>query len=1138
LVAVHTWTGHQSPLKAIASQLKFVLLVLAASLCHYEGFAQDIHFTQVDPPKGSAWGGVRGMSQDPQGYLWIATSNGLYKYDGHQYTAYLNDPFNPNSVARNRLESIFADRNGIIWIGTFGSGLDRFDPITNKFTHYQHQPGNQNSLADNRITAIIADHEGIIWLGTFNGVDEFDPRTGLFKHFVHNDKDPNSISNNQVRVIYEDRQGTIWVGTGSPFPPETPIGEGGLNKVDKKTGKFTRYLHNPTDPNSLIDNRVRAIFEDSRGIFWVGTSGDGLHTMDRKKGTFARHLYDPAHPEKLSRPPLKKTITFADDHITFINEDNSGKIWIGTFEGGINVYDPITQKTVWYGADASKKKIANNDFWAAYKTRDGILWIAGWDPQLYKINPYQNKLPYYYMGKWVVAFWEHPNGTLWMATDKGLVRRLSDNTEQTFYIDKKNPFKKIPTYDIEPDNENNIWLATWQGLYQFDYNSGNFTGYRHVEGNPNSLITDSVYCMEKGAVGKLWVGTTSGLEILDIKTGIFKHFLYNSRDTTSISNNIINIIRTDHENNIWVGTYNGLNKLDEKSGHFKRYLANNENIYAVKNDSRGNLWVGTTSGLLKYDKNKDAFSFFNNTEGFAVYDITEDHEKNLWLSTSAGIVKLNLQNNEANVYGKSQGVNTIPSQNYEYTLHDGEILLGDTSGYFQFQPDKLLHRVPAPNTAISSFLLTDVPVLPAAGGVLDKPILSTKEILLNYSQSMFSFGFSTIDFVGGEGDIRSFYMLENYERKWREANAGELANYYNVPPGNYIFKVKSINSDGGVTIKQIDIVISPPWWQTWWAYALFVFVFAGSIWAFIYYRSRRLIKEKRLLEHKVQIRTEEVLQQKEEIEAQRDSLEKSYKELKLTQTQLIQSEKMASLGELTAGIAHEIQNPLNFVNNFSEVNTELIDELKYDIINGNIVESLATADNIQENQQKINHHGKRADAIVKAMLQHSRSSSGQKEPTNMNALADEYLRLAYHGLRAKDKSFNAITETHFDKSIGAINISPPDIGRVILNLLNNAFYAVNEKKKLHPEGYEPTVTISTRKSSDQISISVRDNGNGIPQKILDKIYQPFFTTKPTGQGTGLGLSMSYDIIKAHGGELRVETLEGEFAEFTITLLIT
>ena len=277
--------------------------------------------------------------------------------------------------------------------------------------------------------------------------------------------------------------------------------------------------------------------------------------------------------------------------------------------------------------------------------------------------------------------------------------------------------------------------------------------------------------------------------------------------------------------------------------------------------------------------------------------------------------------------------------------------------------------------------------------------------------------------------------------------------------------------------------------------------------------------------------------QKRELEHAKE-IEKAYTELKATQAQLIQSEKMASLGELTAGIAHEIQNPLNFVNNFSEVNKELLAEMKEEMDKGNLGDAKAIANDVRENQEKINHHGKRADAIVKGMLQHSQSSSGVKEPTDINKLADEYLRLAYAGFRRKDKSFNATLQTDLDNSIVNINIIPQDIGRVLLNLYNNAFYAVNEKQKQQPEGYEPIVSVSTKKISDKIEINVKDNGNGIAQKVVDKIFQPFFTTKPTGQGTGLGLSLSYDIIKAHGGEIKINTSEEEFTDFLIQLPIS
>ncbi|QEC74868.1 sensor histidine kinase [Mucilaginibacter ginsenosidivorax] len=298
-------------------------------------------------------------------------------------------------------------------------------------------------------------------------------------------------------------------------------------------------------------------------------------------------------------------------------------------------------------------------------------------------------------------------------------------------------------------------------------------------------------------------------------------------------------------------------------------------------------------------------------------------------------------------------------------------------------------------------------------------------------------------------------------------------------------------------------------------------------------QNRMMAAMKVNLESEVKQRTAELTNQKEE-------LQHALSELRSTQAQLVQQEKMASLGELTAGIAHEIQNPLNFVNNFSEVSIELLDELKDEVLSKLPDDIKQEADDIisdiTQNLTKINQHGKRADAIVKGMLQHSRTTTGKKEPTDINALADEYLRLSYHGLRAKDKMFNAGMKTSFDENIGKIEAIPQDLGRVLLNLFNNSFYSVAEKKKQNIAGYEPTVTVVTKKLPNAVEITVSDNGTGIPQKVLDKIYQPFFTTKPTGQGTGLGLSMSYDIItKGHGGDLKVETAEGEFARFMITI---
>ena len=405
------------------------------------------------------------------------------------------------------------------------------------------------------------------------------------------------------------------------------------------------------------------------------------------------------------------------------------------------------------------------------------------------------------------------------------------------------------------------------------------------------------------------------------------------------------------------------------------------------------------------------------------------------------------------------------------------------------------------------------------------PIWKTSEIELESYQNIFSFSVACFDFYEPEANQIQF-MLEGYDRGWRQdVRNGETPYYVNVSPGEYTFRLRGANSLGvwnkeGISLK---VIMKAPWYMTWWAYVLYGCVLIGGVFAVDRFQRKRLLGRER-----EKTRQRELQQARE--------IEKAYTELKATQTQLIQSEKMASLGELTAGIAHEIQNPLNFVNNFSEVSIDLLGDMDEEIASGNYDEVKAINKDIKSNLEKINFHGKRASGIVNGMLAHSRTSSGQKEPTDINALADEYLRLAYHGLRAKDKSFNADFKADLDPSLPKLNVIPQDIGRVMLNLINNAFYAVDKKARQNIHAYKPEVIVSTRMLEKSVQIIVKDNGEGIPANIKEKIFQPFFTTKPTGQGTGLGLSMSYDIItKGHSGRLEVKSIEGVSTEFMIQL---
>ena len=1115
--------------------IKHFLRYLFVCLLFVSGYTsaqtQEIKFNLINGMNGIFLGKINSITQDRKGAMWFSDQSNrcITQYDGNRMIRYQHNPRDTNTLGGYYPECIFADSSGIIWIGFYGFGIDKFDPGTNTFTHYRHNPNDPNSISNDTVSNILVDHQKNIWIGTNAGLNLFDPASGTFKHFVHNPADPKSLSYNKVRALYEDHQGTLWVGTGFVWDNRD---EGGLNRFDRNTGTFTQYLHDPENNNSLINNKVRAIYEDSKGTLWIGTMGDGLHSLDRTTGIFTRHTYEPTHPEKICRPPLKSEF----DHITFITEDAEQCLWIGTLSNGIVRYNPQTKSATHYSsANNVATGFKDESGWTAYASSGGWLWISTQEANLYKVDLFVTKVDFITtFGLTAFSFLDTDNGFQWFSTENGLFRKnLSSGTTTQFRNDPANP-KSISSnwpYRIFKDPEGTIWISTSGGLNRFDEKTQSFTRYLANANDTSSLAWNVVSVLYMDSKSNFWIGTYGGgLHLMNREKGTFTRFKPNDGDTTSLSGDIVTSLLEGDSNDLWIGTWDtrGINRMDITTKKCKRYLPG-VSVNAIAKDKEGTIWVGAVNNIYKYDPLQDTFALY--TFGGVPVAINEmksmiiDKEDNLWIFSISGAIRINPKKNQYIIYGKQNGFNT---QDYPYgsanLLSNGSILTGAFEGYYVFDPAKL--RVPEgrQQLTLDNFYIKGELVKPGTHSTLSAPLKDTKEIRLSYDQNVFSFTFNSIDYSPDESKI-FYYKLENYDRDWIQIDPSSQLYYFNIPPGKYTLKVNATNTMYGKWVeKEINIIISPPWWKSWWAYVLYILVLSGLAFSVHRYFKTQVIKAER-----ERNRAHELAQAKE--------IEKAYHELKNTQAQLIQSEKMASLGELTAGIAHEIQNPLNFINNFADVNAELIDELNQGIEKGDMEEVKSISHNIKENEQKIIFHGKRADSIVKGMLQHSRASSGTKEPTDINALADEYLRLAYHGLRAKDKSFNATMKTDFEETIGLINVIPQDIGRVILNLITNAFYVVDEKKKKHPLDYEPTVTVSTKKVGNQILVAVKDNGNGIPKEAMEKIFQPFFTTKPTGQGTGLGLSLSYDIVKAHGGELNVETKEGEGTTFRIQLPI-
>ena len=1140
-----------------------IFILTLASTCQV--FGQEIVVSKVPPPDGQTFAEISGFAQDQNGFIWISTRNGLFRYDGYQFIHYKRNPQDSNSLANDLIYSLAIDLNGKIWLGTLGTGLDCFDPNTGQFKHYRHEPENTGNISGEYIGNLLVDRDGILWVGSNGGLDRYDEQKDSFIHYRNIPGDSTSLSYDGVSIIYEDKQGTIWVGTGSVWDQGDDYKyKGGLNRMNKKTGTFTRYLRDPNNPNSLIDNKVSAIFEDSFGTFWVGTAGDGLHTMEREKGTFTRHTYDPAQPEKLSRPPFSEKDN-PREHITFINEDATGSIWIGTFQSGLVYYDPKTNRTI-PGNDLKGTQIDNMPG-CIFSSKEGVIWIGTDLGNIYRINPFKNEIPHFVTSSnHINSFYEEPNGTFWMLTEKELIRNDKAKGIIKREVIDTNPSTKIENTlkIIKEDRQGNVWIGSKDGLFRWDKQNEIFINYKI---NPNNKFSsgNKVWSIYEDRKANLWIGKARGLSLLDRKTGSATEFLIFPNDTTEFGKNSITSIIEDKTGKLWIGTWyeGGVYQFNTETKVFKNVLSG-KNVSCIFEDTDGVLWVGCFDNLYKYDSNTDKFIPYydaNSSSGISVKSMIEDNQKYLWIGTwNNTIVTLNPQRNTTIVYDKNHGVENGLVFHSAYKGRNGYLYFGDETGYFSFDSKEFTRNSVAPNIVLTDFLLADKPIQPGYDSPLKVSLSQANEIRLSFNQNIFSFEFVALHYSNPEKTKYSC-MLENYDTDWRKGNSERRAYYFNVPPGKYVFRVKAVTSNGAWAEKKIDVIILPPWWRTWWAYCIYGLLFIALVFGIDRFQRQRLLKAEK------ERNRERELAQAKEIEKAYLELGKAHETLKSTQSQLIQSEKMASLGELTAGIAHEIQNPLNFVNNFSEVSNELIAEVEEERAKNpesrdeNLVSEILS--DIKQNLEKINHHGKRAADIVKGMLQHSRTSLGVKEPTDINALADEYLRLAYHGLRAKDKSFNAEFKTDFDPNLPKINVIPQDIGRVLLNLINNAFYAVDKRAKsndpLTPKGelkndqniYRPTVTVSTSSSKSHsgdsrlndavgqvgVKISVKDNGAGIPPHIVDKIFQPFFTTKPTGQGTGLGLSLSYDIVKAHGGELKVETKEREGSEFIIIIPI-
>ena len=1070
------------------------ILFISFSFCtglHAQDPFREFKMTHWDSKKGMPNDNVLSIFQTSDGFIWLSGYFGLARFDGAEFT-HFSSKTEPLFTSDGFISVLAESSDTALWIASPSSGLLRYK--------------------QGKFQAFLTDKANLFLLGVVNKDDLILSVGNSSQEFIIFNTRTKKFSN----IPQQERGSWIIKRLLSPTRPSASnnisTGRAGLPLVINRNGILDTLGEQNGIPKGIT---FGTILIDSKGRTWMG-SDQGLFTLDQQKlkpyPGMSTHALAPTSPSR-----------------GLIVEDDNKGIWVGTNDGLAYLPDGATEFSFYpnQGQGGIRNVIS------MMKDSEGNIWV-GTVKGLYKFS--RSKVINFSEKDGIVN--SRMAGVLELAPDNYMIA-TRDNSVYTIRNNKVEPYKfKAPGFPAEnneflhlyKDAQQNIWFGANRAIAKVN---GSVEKIYPVETQARMITTgiDGRIYFAVANRGVAYINGQDTISYLDLGVNLRSYFLSSLRQRKDGS-----WVITSYNEGIVIAS------PDKKPVYYKEIdSVQGVPFFNSYEDAEGTLWFPTANGIVRL--HNDKLQLIGTKDGIpdaSAFEILEDKAGNFWIPGNYGVMKVkrsDLVKRFADssytipwaILDEADGLLNRQTVGARHSIigSDGKILVTGVGGLIMIDPAKIQTNSEKPLLAINQVLVDD------------RPVDMTLPVVVSPGDHRYVFSYSALSFIAPEKIMIKFRM-KGYDRDWIISKGERRAIYTNLPPGDHVFEIIAANSDGVWTDvpKQFSFTVKPFFYQTVWFRALALLSLLVLIWLIVRWRTASTRERNIQLEKEVTKRTEELSRQKKE-------LEQTLGSLKSTQAQLIHAEKMASLGELTAGIAHEIQNPLNFINNFSEVNKELLVEIKEEIAKGNLDDAKAIANDAIDNEEKIMHHGKRADAIVKGMLQHSRANSGAKEPTDLNALCDEYLRLAYHGMRAKDNSFNADFSFTPDPSIGMINAVPQDIGRVLLNLFNNAFYAVHEKTKAGASDYKPKVIVSTRRvtASDNQPISqsvnslivVEDNGKGIAEKDRNKIFQPFFTTKPTGEGTGLGLSLSYDIVKAHGGEIKVETREDGGTAFTVSI---
>ncbi|MDW7694471.1 two-component regulator propeller domain-containing protein [Flammeovirgaceae bacterium SG7u.111] len=1142
-----------------------------------------LRFEHYSTKQGLTQNTITSILQDHQGFLWIGTVDGLNRFDGDHFQQFTKVVGDSTTLGNNVILAIFEDSQQHLMVGT-SDALYVFDRINEHFSKYQIGSGGK--------VLSIAELDGEVWVGASQGLYLFDVNSGTFhrkripKNYIGEDQPDTKIAHgelltagkNSISVVCPDveRKG-IWLGTGANgflfYNPQSdiftqhPFGNDALGNIggeivfDIKLDKEGRLwvatekglvFYSPTEctwqvfdekSGHLSSNLIYSLYIDSEGVLWAGTGGEGLFRYDVSSNSFIQFKKDVSEISSLS-----------GNDIYGIYETKEGVHWVGTYNGGLDKYDPSSHKFLHFVSLFEEGNSLSSNVLRKIYEEGNFLWVATVDAGLNRVNQKTGEVITFFDGKNgseklnINAVTSDLEGNIWAGSAVSGLYKIEitemvgkERFEITHFegmLGAKDKLGSNELMDLKTDSKGMVWCATYGGLCRLNPRTEEFENFipnnKEIDSFPNYLRT---LCLDEDSL--VWAGTyNGGLLKFDISTQQFITYQSDQGDVNSLSSNIINTLHLDEDGVLWIGTSEGgLNKLNPRTGEFRYYtrrqgLANNY-IYGILEDDHQHLWISTNKGISRFNKEDESFVNFDEKDG--------------------------LQSNEFNIASYFKNKNGI-------------MYFGGVNGYNKFHPDSVSLNKKAPDIAFTGLKILNKEV-PIGTGVIDKSIIESPHVYLNYTDYMFSLNLSALYYSNSE-ECELAYMLEGFDQAWINIGKNRTVTFTNLNPGDYTLKVKSANSDGiwNEAGLSLPITIVPPWWKTTMFKVLLPFFLAFLLFSIIYLRVNLLKKQKINLEKEVMKRNSEILKknkkitiqnkelqaiqkelqtQSEELQAQQEELKLQNDELiailgklKQTQSQLVHSEKMASLGLLTAGIAHEINNPINFIKSgivglepiiqnismllekYRSISKENFDAKMEEI---EILNSELKMDKMLDMAKKVTKNivtgANRTADIVKSLRTFSRIDSEKLEMYDVRQGLEVTLMLIDH--LVKDK----IQVIKFYELVPEVECTSSKINQVFMNLLVNAAQATEDKSN-------GEIIITVRKVNKFVEICIKDNGSGMPEEVKYKMFDPFFTTKEVGKGTGLGLSIVKGIIDDHKGEVEVHSLLGEGTEIVVKLPIS